>query len=265
MRRTLSGARATAPWPGGPSPASRATASALRPSARTAAATPSSASARRLQTATCAPTLAISTAMARPMPWLAPVTRATRSRSVSGEKPIASLLDDRVRRRDDAGDLDLLAVDQSRDLGRDLVLPVVALVHGVVESLALAFVLEAADPHVHALVFLADEAAEDDHAHLDLKGDDLLLHALHPRLLLSRTDVILPQLEEHASLLGVGRRPGRPARKEYTVHDPLPMTTCGCCHPPVSHPVRLASHRPLRSTARPRPVIEATHQTQAAP
>ena len=88
MRPNVSTVRFTAASTCWPSPTSQATASALRPSARTAAATPSSASARRLQTATCAPTLAISTAMARPMPWLAPVTRATRSRSVSGEKPI---------------------------------------------------------------------------------------------------------------------------------------------------------------------------------
>src|SRR5262249_32282092 len=48
-----------------------------------------------------------------------------------------------------------------------------------------------------ASVLLAHEAAEDDHAHLHLEGDDLLLHALDPLLLLTRADVILTELEEH--------------------------------------------------------------------
>src|SRR5204863_769557 len=158
------------------SPTSQATASARRPWARTASATPSSSGSRRLHTTTCAPTLASSMATARPMPWLAPVTIATRSRSVSGENP--TLLDDRVRGRRDARDLDLLAVDHGRHLGRDLLLPVVALVDEIVEALALGLALEPADPDVHALVFLADEAPEDHHPHLDLERDDLLLHAL---------------------------------------------------------------------------------------
>src|SRR5262245_14905233 len=149
------------------SPTSHGSASARRPSARTRSATGSSASLRRLQTATCAPTLASSTAIARPIPWLAPVTIAMRSRNVSAEK--ATLLDNGVRRRDQARDLDLLAIDQVRHPRRDLVLPVVALVHDVVKPLALGLALEAAQPHVDALVFLADEAPEDDHAHLDLE------------------------------------------------------------------------------------------------
>src|SRR5256885_14576365 len=97
-----------------------------------------------------------------------------------------------MRRGHDTLNLDLLAVDQRADLRRDLVLPVVALVDEIVEALALRLALEAPDPDVHALVLLADERAEDDHAHLDLEGNDLLLHALHPRLLLSRTDDVLP-------------------------------------------------------------------------
>src|SRR4030095_7432533 len=170
-RPNVSTVRATARSTWRASPTSQATASARRPSARTAVATGSSASARRLQTTTSAPTRASSTAMARPIPWLAPVTIATRSRSVSAENP--TLLDDRVRRRHQARDLDLLAVDQGRDPRRDLVLPVVALVDEVVETRALRLALEPAKPDVHALVFLADEAAEDHHAHLDLERDDL--------------------------------------------------------------------------------------------
>src|SRR2546427_1576648 len=185
------------------SPTSQATARARRPSARTASATGSSASGRRLQATTWAPTLASSTAIARPIPWLAPVTIATRSRSVSAENP--TLLDDRVRRRHEARDLDLLSVDQGRHLRRDLVLPVVALVDQVVEALALGLALETANPDVHALVFLADEAAEDDHAHLHLERDDLLLHAPDPLFALSGTDVVLPQLEDHSGLLGFAR------------------------------------------------------------
>src|SRR5215467_10736201 len=97
----------------------------------------------------------------------------------------------------DAGDLDLLPVDQGGDARGDLVLPVVALVDGVVEPLALRLALEAADPHVYAGVLLAHEAAEDDHAHLHLEGDDLLLHALDPLLLLAGANVVLTELEEH--------------------------------------------------------------------
>src|SRR5215510_6548561 len=124
------------------SPTSHATVSARRPSARTRSATGSSASRRRLHATTWAPTLASSTAIARPIPWLAPVTIATRSRSVSAEKP--NLLDDGVRRRDQPRDLDLLAIDQARHLRRDLVLPVIALVHDVVQPFALGLALEAA-------------------------------------------------------------------------------------------------------------------------
>src|ERR1041384_6417818 len=106
-----------------------------------------------------------------------------------------------MRCRDDARDLDLLAVDHRPDPRRDLVLPVVALVDEVVETLPLFFVLESPDPDVDALVLLADEAAENDHAHLNLERDDLLFHALDPRLLLSGTNVVLAKLEEHADLL----------------------------------------------------------------
>src|SRR5262245_37279390 len=141
MRPNSSTVRATAASTCLVSPTSHGSASARRPSARTTSATGSSASLRRLQTATCAPTLASSTAIARPIPWLAPVTIATRSRSVSAEKP--NLLDDGVRRRDQPRDLDLLAIDQARHLRRDLVLPVIALVHDVVEPFALGLALEA--------------------------------------------------------------------------------------------------------------------------
>jgi hypothetical protein len=95
------------------------------------------------------------------------------------------------------------AIDHGRDLGRDLLLPVVALVDEIVEALALGLALEAADPDVHAFVFLADEAAEDDHSHLDLERDDLLLHALHPLVALTRMHVVLPELEEHDGLPGL--------------------------------------------------------------
>src|SRR5438552_2887950 len=210
MRPNVFTVRATASSTCPASPTSQARARACRPCARTSAATGSSDGSRRLQTTTCAPTLASSTAMARPMPWLAPVTMATRSRRVSAEKPMEvrayqlpredRSLNDRARRGHDARDLDLLAIDQGRHLGRDLVLPVVALVHDVIEALALRLALESPDPHVDALVFLAHEAAEDDHAHLDLERDDLLLHALDPALALPRPDVILPELEEHACL-----------------------------------------------------------------
>src|SRR5262249_20219939 len=105
--------------------------------------------------------------------------------------------------------LDLLAIDQRGHTRRDLGLPVIALIDGVVEPLPLLLVLEAAKPDVDARVLLADEAAQDDHAHLDLEGDDLLLHALDPVVALSRVEVVLAELEEHRSLLGRGL-PGAP-------------------------------------------------------
>src|SRR2546425_5144833 len=146
--------------------------------------------------------------------------RSRPARSESGENP--TLLDDRVRCGHDPRDLDLLAVDHARDPGRDLVLPVVALVDEVVEALALRLALEPADPDVHALVFLADEAAEDHHPHLDLERDDLLLHALDPLVTLTRTDVVLAQLEKHSGLLELESRLGR--------RGPSPATTCGAHH-----------------------------------
>src|SRR5262245_13855357 len=124
------------------------------------------------------------------------------------------LLNDGVRRGHQAGDLDLLPVDHGGHAGRDLVLPVVALVDGIVEALALRLALEAADPHVDAVVLLAHEAAQDDHAHLDLEGDDLLFHALDPLVALARPDVVLPKLEEHLASLG-----GRLARPPPRAHD----------------------------------------------
>src|SRR5262245_54244418 len=60
----------------------------------------------------------------------------------------AGLLDHGAGRRHEPRDPDLLAVDHRRDLGRDLVLPVIALVHGVVEALALRLALEATEPDV---------------------------------------------------------------------------------------------------------------------
>src|SRR2546428_4815897 len=148
-----------------------------------------------------------------------------------GREGHRALLDDRVGRRHQARDLDLLPIDHGRDLRGDLVLPVVALIDEVVESLALLLVLEPADPDVDALVFLADEAAEDHHAHLDLERDDLLLHAPDPLVTLPRTDVVLPQLEEHAGLPGLGPTRSGPAPKGYTtardlrsVYDPVPVT-----------------------------------------
>src|SRR2546428_1901140 len=149
-------------------------------------------------------------------------------------RPSPPLLDDRVGRRHEARDLDLLPVDHGRNLRGDLVLPVVALVNEVVESLALLLVLEPADPDVDALVFLADEAAEDHHPHLDLERDDLLLHAPDPLVTLPRTDVVLPQLEEHAGLLGLESRLGR--------RGPSPATICGAHH--LGSGPRAAARRP---------------------
>src|SRR5262249_50612669 len=102
-----------------------------------------------------------------------------------------------VRGGHDAGDLHLLTIQHGGNARGDLVLPVVALVNDVVEPLALRLALEATDPHVHAGILLAHEAAEDDHAHLHLEGNDFLLHALDPLLLLAGADAVLTELEEH--------------------------------------------------------------------
>src|SRR5262245_30253348 len=135
-----------------------------------------------------------------PSSW-PPPARVSRQapRRCAWRAPRPRLLDDGVGRRDDARYLGLLTVDEGRNPRRDLILPVIALVNGVVKPLALHLALEAADPHVDAGILLAHEAAEDDHAHLDLEGDDLLFHALDPCRLLPGTDVILPKLEEHAA------------------------------------------------------------------
>src|SRR5229473_2133689 len=143
---------------------------------------------------------------ARPSPGR---TTGSAARASGPSRVATGSLDRRARRRGQARHLDLLAVDHGADPRGDLVLPVVGLVDRVVEPLALRLALEAADPDVDGLVFLAHEAAQDDHAHLDLERDDLLLHALHPRLLLSGTDVVLPELEEHAGLLGSSGLPGQ--------------------------------------------------------
>jgi len=139
------------------------------------------------------------------------IRRLQERRAASSGAPLtgSGSLDHGMRRRHDARHLDLLTVDHLPDAGGDLVLPVVALVDRVVEPLALRLALEAADPDVDGLVLLADEAAQDDHAHLDLERDDLLLHALDPLLLLSGTDMVLPELEEHAGLLGSSGLPGQ--------------------------------------------------------
>src|SRR5262245_37120873 len=141
------------------------------------------------------------------------------------------LLDHRVRGRDQAGHLDLFAIDHRGHLRRDLVLPVVALVDGVVEPLALSLALEAPDPDVDALVLLAHEAAEDDHAHLDLEWDDLLFHALDPVVALPRTEVILPKLEEHAKP-PLARAPRRPPGAGSIADLPSP---CEGALTPVCH------------------------------
>ena len=97
---------------------------------------------------------------------------------------------------------------------RDLVLPVVALVDRIVEALALRLALEPTEPHVHALVLLAGEATEDHHAHLDLERDDLLFHALDPLVALSGTDVVLPAARRSLrASWGLGPRSAVPAEE----------------------------------------------------
>src|SRR5439155_19871900 len=86
-----------------------------------------------------------------------------------------------------------LAVETVRHPRRDLGLPVIALVDRLVERLALAFALEAAQPHIYRRVGLAAEAAADDHAFGDLERDDLLLHYLDPFVDLAGPNLVLAQ------------------------------------------------------------------------
>jgi len=88
------------------------------------------------------------------------------------------------------------------DLGSDGVFPVVALVDRGVEAFALAFVFEAADPYIDAVVGFALEAAGDDHAFGDLEGNDFALHQLEPGVHLAGADFVLAKFEE-----GHGRLP----------------------------------------------------------
>src|SRR5262245_60917948 len=94
-------------------------------------------------------------------------------------------------RRHDALHVDLGAVDELADLWADYILPVIALIHGLVQSFALRLAFEATHPDVNAVVLLAPVAPGDHHAFAHLERDDLLLHAFEPGLHLTRSDHIL--------------------------------------------------------------------------
>src|SRR5882762_6084612 len=100
------------------------------------------------------------------------------------------------RGRDDAGHDILLAVEQVRDARRDLLLPMVAFIHRLVERLALPLAFEAAHPDINRIVGLAAETAGDHHALGDLEGDDLLFHDLEPFGHLAGPNLVLPQFVE---------------------------------------------------------------------
>src|SRR5436190_10674120 len=106
------------------------------------------------------------------------------------------LLRGRARGRGDAGDDHLLAVKEVGDARRDLLFPMVALVYGLVERLALRLALKPAQPDIHRLIGFTAEAAGDYHALGDLERDDLLLHDLEPFLHLAGPDLVLAQLVE---------------------------------------------------------------------
>src|SRR5204863_8405357 len=106
------------------------------------------------------------------------------------------LLRGRARARGDAGDDHLLAVEEVGDARRDLLSPMVALIDGLVERLALRLALKPAQPHIDRLIGFTAEAAGDHHALGDLERDDLLLHDVEPFLHLAGPDLVLAQLVE---------------------------------------------------------------------
>src|SRR5205085_12065828 len=106
------------------------------------------------------------------------------------------LLHGRAGGRDDAGDDHLLAVEEVGDARRDLLFPMVALIDGLVERLALPLALKPTQPDIHRLIGFTAEAAGDHHALGDLERDDLLLHDLEPFLHLAGPDLVLAQLVE---------------------------------------------------------------------
>src|SRR6185312_2958165 len=107
---------------------------------------------------------------------------------------------------DEAGHHHLPAVEAFGNAWGDLGLPVVGLVDRLVLRLALGLALEAADPHIGALVRLAAIAAADHHSLGYLEGDDLLLHDLDPFFHLAGAHVVLPQFVE--GHLPISRLPG---------------------------------------------------------
>src|SRR5207253_1035530 len=83
-----------------------------------------------------------------------------------------------------------------RDARRDLLLPMVAFIHRLVEGLALPLAFEAAHPDINRIVGLAAETAGDHHALSDLEGDDLLFHDLEPFGHLAGANLVLAQFVE---------------------------------------------------------------------
>src|SRR6516225_10997147 len=94
----------------------------------------------------------------------------------------SALLCSRQPRRHDALHVDLGAVNELPDPWADYILPVIALIHGLVQPLALGLAFEPARPDVNAVVLLAPVAPSDHHAFANLEWDDLLFHALEPGL-----------------------------------------------------------------------------------
>ena len=89
-------------------------------------------------------------------------------------------MNDRCRRRLDSGNYNLVPVQHSRDLGGDVVHPMVALIDGFVNAFALAFAFKPAYPDVQVLLQLSHKAAHDYHAFRDLEGDNDIFHEPDP-------------------------------------------------------------------------------------
>src|SRR5262249_46370003 len=113
----------------------------------------------------------------------------------------ATLPHHRFGRSLDTADFDRFAVNHHGNLGGDDIFPVVAFVDSVIQALSLFLTFKATDPDVQIVFFLANEAADNDHALGNLEWNNFFFHEFRPLLPLSRLRAILPQFEEHYALL----------------------------------------------------------------
>src|SRR5262245_64348937 len=109
-----------------------------------------------------------------------------------GSSTQTSLLDDRLGGRLHTRHFNLFAEEHVRHLGGNVVLPMITLVNGLIQSFPLFLTFKATDPDIEIVFFLPHKAPENDHAFRDLERNDLLFHELDPFFTLPRLRTILP-------------------------------------------------------------------------